>query len=163
MRAMVPRPTILCVLGLLAASGCEGKSATAAREPAPTAAAPVTENPAQALREDGPRVRFGELVVEGARDGGALTEVIAANAGRIQSCYAATLQQQPEVAGELGIRFFVTSDGTVPDAILSVAKITDRPLQRCLMETFKGLRFPAAQDADGTRVTLPIFFGEADG
>ena len=33
-------------------------------------------------------------------------------------------------------------------------------MQRCLMKTFKELRFAKNKDPIGTRITLPIFFGE---
>ena len=150
-------------------AGCQNESAPAS--PTPSVAADkdreatkdiVAEPPgaeSNGLRSDGPVVRFGELIVEGSRNGGELLDVISRNAGLIQDCYTATLATKPDVAGQLGIRFYVKPDGTVPDAILANAKITDRPLQRCLMTTFKGLRFPIMDTADGTRSTIPIFFG----
>ncbi|MEM6996175.1 MAG: AgmX/PglI C-terminal domain-containing protein [Myxococcota bacterium] len=150
-------------LSLLFVVGCQGKSAPA---PAPkgddeasTPASPANAEPsANGFRKDGPKVQFGELLLEGPRDGGELLQVVGQNVGLLQDCYAATLADTPDVAGELGIRFFIKGDGSVPDAILANAKITNRPLQRCLMKTFKTLTF-AATGHEG-KATLPIFFGD---
>lgn len=120
----------------------------------------TAETGASPLRADGPKVAFGELLVEGARNGNDLLKVIGTQAGKIQDCYAATLKEHPDVAGQLGIRFFVAADGTVPDAILHTGKITERSLQRCLMSTFKTFVFPELPGDPGTKATLPMVFGE---
>lgn len=148
---------------------CQGKSGAApegghgaADGKAEAKAAETTTKDAQTspLRPDGPKVAFGELLVEGARDGNDLLQVIGTQAGKIQDCYAATLKEHPDVAGQLGIRFFVAADGTVPDAILHTAKISERSLQRCLMSTFKTFVFPELPGDPGTKATLPMVFGE---
>ena len=143
---------------------CQGKSG-AAPDGEPKAADTKTaqtdtKTDASPLRPDGPKVAFGELLVEGARNGNDLLQVIGTQAGKIQDCYAATLEEHPDVVGQLGIRFFVAADGTVPDAILHTAKISERSLQRCLMSTFKTFVFPELPGDPGTKATLPMVFGE---
>lgn len=167
----------IAALCLVALPGCTGKEGVprsergqdshgvdkGAASPAPGAEAkPQAAEPAKAraLDPDGPKVRFGELVVEGPRNGGQLLEVIGSNAGAIQGCYSTTLVKHPEVAGELGIRFFVSAEGNVDDAILANSKITERSLQWCLMNMFKTFKFPVEPSGAATRATLPIFFGD---
>lgn len=147
-------------------AACQGKSGAAPQgghEAADGKAEPETaktDAETSPLRPDGPKVAFGELLVEGARNGNDLLQVIGTQAGKIQDCYAATLKEHPDVAGELGIRFFVAADGTVPDAILHTAKISERSLQRCLMSTFKTFVFPELPGDPGTKATLPMVFGQ---
>jgi len=159
----------LTAVTLVALAACQGKSGATsegehgeAKAGAKAAAADAKGDDAAAhpLRADGPKVAFGELLVEGARNGNDLLQVIGTQAGKIQDCYAKTLEEHPDVAGQLGIRFFVAADGTVPDAILHTAKISDRSLQRCLMATFKTFEFPKLDGDPGTKATLPMVFGE---
>lgn len=160
---------LVLTVTFVALTACQGKSGAAPQgghEVADGKAEAKAERTAEAdadtspLRPDGPKVAFGELLVEGARNGNDLLQVIGTQAGKIQDCYAATLKEHPDVAGELGIRFFVAADGTVPDAILHMGKITERSLQRCLMSTFKTFVFPELPGDPGTKATLPMIFGE---
>ena len=154
---------------LVALAACQGKSGAVPQGEHKSADAAAGSDAkadakrdadASPLRPDGPKVAFGELLVEGGRNGNDLLQVIGTQAGKIQDCYAATLKEHPDVAGQLGIRFFVAADGTVPDAILHTAKISDRSLQRCLMTTFKTFVFPELPGDPGTKATLPMVFGD---
>ena len=146
-------PVLLLALAALA---CQGKSNGGAKaEPKADAPAADEADPTG----DPALVHPGELLVEGERDGGSILQVIDAERGRLAHCYEQARKADATLAGELGIRFFIRADGTVPDAILHNASITDRTMARCLMNAFKTLKFPAA--AGDTKATLPLFFGNA--
>ena len=144
------------LLVALTAVACQGKSQGGTNDET-RADAPAVQ-PAEPTG-DPELVRLGELLVEGERDGGSILAVVHAERGTLAQCYEQARKADPTVAGELGIRFFIKADGTVPDAILHNAKITDRTMGRCLMNAFKTLQFPAA--AGDTKATLPMSFGDA--
>ena len=114
---LVSRLSAVTLVALVACQGKSGAAPQAHGEAKADAKAVAGEAKADAaahpLRADGPKVAFGELLVEGARNGNGLLQVIGTQAGKIQDCYAKTLEEHPDVAGQLGIRFFVAADGTV--------------------------------------------------
>ena len=160
----------LAGLGLLLGVGtaaCEGKKpADAGQGPGQGAKAEADGEASAAEREADAalqalvtEIRLGELLVEGPRDGGQMLEVISNAMPSIAACYREARGRDPSIAGALGIRFLVAADGSVPDAILDRFTITDRPMQRCLRDAFKAMKFPAG--VGETKATMPMDFGAA--
>jgi outer membrane biosynthesis protein TonB len=143
------RKYVFCALSLL---GCASQSAPPA-ETAPTETAPhaqasseSAENTEVPPEEAGglglsgtsaPERRIGSLPKESIRS------TIQAAHPQIETCYHTAREATPTLSGTLKLRFIINEKGGVESPqVHSESTITDRAMQRCMLDLFASLKFP---------------------
>ncbi len=87
----------------------------------------------------------------------AVEEVVAAGHGALLGCYESELATAPHFAAELEITWTISPDGHVTSAAITKQTIHHPRLERCLLATVSGWRFPAFTGEPAT-VTYPYYF-----
>jgi hypothetical protein len=136
---------------LVVCVACGGKGTSPEPAPSPEIVVPVSQD------DGGPRIEFGELVVEGPRDGGDVIQAANAGLAGLRKCYADRLAKDPELGeGEVSLRLFVATSGSVEDALLHNNKLTDHRVGTCMIGVAKTWKLPPVQQNEPTRVILPM-------
>ena len=156
----------LVVVAALAVSGCSGKApgggAEVDRKAEPEPAAPQVPAEPEVLTppsqdDGGPKIEFGELVLEGPRDGKPVIAAAYKGLKGLRKCYADRLAKNPELGGgEVSLRFLVATSGSVDDALLHNNKMSDHRVGTCMLTAVKTWKLPPVEHAEPTRVILPM-------
>ena len=91
-------------------------------------------------------------------DGNAIREVFQKSyRGRVELCYARGLERNPQLAGEVVIRFTIGLDGRVISAEVVHSTLPDKKVVNCIRRRFLVMRFPAPTGAPVT-VNYKLYF-----
>jgi hypothetical protein len=100
-----------------------------------------------------------KLVSSPALDKEVIRRVIARNIVDVRKCYEAAMQVWPEIAGEVSVRFAISSnEGLVLDARVAANSTGQPALGCCIARTVYGWRFPGNGSKGFTVVTYPFLF-----
>jgi hypothetical protein len=115
--------------------------------PSPPRPPPVDEEPTGKSSASEPRaLRKAEI-----------SRVVRGRAGAFRDCYDALLQVRPELAGRVKVGFTIAPSGAVGEVELLYSTLLFEPFERCILDTFRSLRFPASTKGM-KRVTWPLVF-----
>lgn len=143
----------------VAVAGCGGKS-DGAREPA-------------AEDDDGPRGRRGQapdigddepddgLQVEGLRgriDTYDIQQGVEPHAQAIDDCFTQNRGKRRWLGGQVELAFLVGADGAVQTVHMSQSNLGAWPVERCLLEVARGMRFVKPKGGPTAEFTLPLGF-----
>lgn len=67
--------------------------------------------------------------------------------GGIRRCYSEALARNPNLSGQLEVRFAVSPDGTVPVVEVTRSTLGDPAAERCVSSAIRELRFPRRTDS----------------
>lgn len=67
----------------------------------------------------------------------------AARTGQVKRCYAQALKRLPKLYGVVGVGMKVSPAGQVQERWITISTLGDPALERCLLDAFEGLTFPA--------------------
>ena len=90
-----------------------------------------------------PRIKSGDVVVQGSLDKAVITRVIRAHEAQVRYCYERRLMTTPGLAGRVSLRFAVAADGRVSSVTIDNDTVHDTELTACLVSRAKTWRFPS--------------------
>ena len=93
---------------------------------------------------------------QGPLDKDAIRRVIQQHMGEVRVCYDAELDKHPTLAGQIIVRFRISTAGAVTDPAVTQSTLNSPPVERCVTAGMKGWVFPKARAE--TTVTYPFIF-----
>ncbi|HYP89086.1 MAG TPA: AgmX/PglI C-terminal domain-containing protein, partial [Polyangiaceae bacterium] len=109
-----------------------------------------------------PKLQAGALAVSGRLPPEVIARIVRQNFGRFRLCYEQGLARNPNLQGQVNVRFTVNREGAVSSVGDGGSRLPDPAVLSCVMSTFNGLAFPAPEGGIVT-VTYPISFEPGGG
>ena len=107
-------------------------------------------------------IRWGpnesRLIRLGARDKSLINAVIQRTMNQIRYCYQRELTKQPDLAGEITVKFVVSATGSVSKAEIKSSTMGSPAVESCLVERFLHFRFPEPKGDGIVIVSYPLIF-----
>ncbi len=104
-------------------------------------------------------IKDDEGDISGQLDKELIRKVIRANMGQIRYCYEQQLQQNPNLAGKVAVRFMIGPDGRVQSAKVAESSTLNEPrLGECLTVRVRSWQFPSPKGGGNVVVTYPFVF-----
>ena len=101
-------------------------------------------------------LRLGDATTFGGLSKEVVRRTVAQHRGRIRYCYEAAMRTNPQLAGQLTLRWQITAQGNVQDTQVREDLLGDATLAACVQAVVRRMSFP---QADGvTAVTYPFVF-----
>ena len=75
-----------------------------------------------------------------------IQRIVRQNQGRFRACYEVGLRGNPSLAGRVAVRFVIGRDGSVTTANNGGSDLPDSGVVGCVVNSFRGLSFPAPED-----------------
>lgn len=91
-----------------------------------------------------------------------ITEVINQNMGSISQCYSDQLKTHPGLEGNVVMDIEIDRRGKVIKALVDSSDIAEKALEKCLVETIKGIQFARPNDRVSVRVRYPFHFKQSN-
>ncbi|MDF1564029.1 MAG: AgmX/PglI C-terminal domain-containing protein [Deltaproteobacteria bacterium] len=91
-----------------------------------------------------------------------IARVVRRHGAEFRYCYEKELQTTPGMAGEVAVKFVITSEGSVSTAKIARTTLQNERVERCLLQRFQRLRFPAPAGGGIVIVTYPFVFRTAE-
>jgi serine/threonine-protein kinase len=86
-----------------------------------------------------------------------IQKVVREHFGAMRGCYEAALRRSPKAEGKVAIAFEIDPAGEIFFARVNEGTLPDATAQKCVLELFRGLRFPPPSGGSAT-VVYPIAF-----
>lgn len=100
----------------------------------------------------------GEPHIVGGLSRTLIEQVIARHDNSIRYCYQRQLNQDPDLAGRLEVKFVIASDGTVTQVSLASSSLGNSLVETCVTGRFERMRFPTPSGGGIVVVRYPIRF-----
>lgn len=101
----------------------------------------------------------GEFSVEGGGlDRETVRRVIAANRGKIRTCYERALLASPKLLGRVSYKWAIAPTGPVVQAEIKQSTLDSSNLKACVLQVIREMVFPVAVNGLPTRVIYPFVF-----
>lgn len=94
----------------------------------------------------------------GALDRSLILRIIEHNREELRGCYTAALDDHPDLAGEVTLRFKISSIGLVSDVSVEESDLGESTVVDCLVEAMPDVRFPAGKGAGIVWVKMRLRF-----
>lgn len=102
-----------------------------------------------------PQVRMGAATVSGKLPAEVVRRIVRQNFGRFRMCYEQGLAKDPNLEGQLTVRFVIGRDGSVFDVVSAGSNLANDGVKSCVVSSFYGLSFPQPEDGIVT-VSYPL-------
>lgn len=126
-----------------------------ATDAAPLAAVEEEPDPAEPTGEK-PTVYFGRMVVKGSLSKEIILRILRRRVSALLGCYQRGLKRKPGLRGRVAVKFIISPTGLVQHASLDRSTLGDKQVERCVVETIKGTKFPSCGGGGIVIVTVPI-------
>ncbi len=103
----------------------------------------------------------GDAVMMGALDRAVIDAYIKRNIAKIRYCYEKELNKDPKLYGKVVINFIISKTGQVSSSKVQRASIQSEPVETCVAEQIRKIRFPAPKGGGIVVVTYPFVFKNA--
>jgi len=90
-----------------------------------------------------------------------IQQVVRAHSGQMRACYVLGLRRDPTLHGRIDTVFAIGRDGSTILAQIKSSTLPDKAVVDCVLDVFKGLRYPAPEGGIVT-VGYPIMFSPSD-
>ena len=87
-----------------------------------------------------------------------IRDTIHQHMGKVRFCYEKALTHQPELTGEVRLRFVIDREGRVEKPEVVAATLPDPEVGRCLVRALADIRFPPPTSGVAVTVTYPFVF-----
>jgi len=74
----------------------------------------------------------------------------------VRACYERALSHDPQLGGEVAVRFIVARDGRVTTVAIARSELGGGPVERCIVQQVKRWRFAARPEGDPMIVLYPF-------
>ena len=118
---------------------------------------PASADPASAPAACNPTARLAA----GRLDPAEIQKVVRAKFGSMRLCYEDALKRTPNAAGKVEIAFEIDRAGGIFFARVEEGTLPDAKAQKCVLELFRGLRFPPPVGGV-VSVIYPVVFSPGD-
>lgn len=92
------------------------------------------------------RMRQGMTNASGRIPPEVIQRIVRQNQGRFRACYEVGLRGNPSLAGRVAVKFVIGRDGSVTTANNGGSDLPDSGVVNCVVNSFRGLSFPAPED-----------------
>lgn len=135
------------------------ESATANTSPAANPAV----SPAASLGQKGqiPTASGGEPVVLGELSPDVISAVLKRNMNQVRYCYQRELTKDPDLGGEIVVKFVIASDGTVSQSTIQSTTMHNDAVESCINARILRMQFPEPKGGGIVIVTHPFTFFDA--
>jgi hypothetical protein len=99
-----------------------------------------------------------EALIDGGLDMDAVSEVIRRNMGQVRFCYEQGLQQDPSLAGRVGMDFTIGANGQVKVAHVGTTTLNSKQIEECVLLRLKSWKFPLPSGGVDVKVSYPFLF-----
>ena len=97
-------------------------------------------------------------VIMGALADTLIRPVLARNEEALLSCYDEGLRTDPDIKGELRIKFVVAADGSVSKTKVKSSELGSKTTEACILEQFQKMTFPKPKGGGVAVVIYPLIF-----
>lgn len=97
-------------------------------------------------------------VLVGALDKSLVDTVIKRNLNQIRHCYQRELNRQPQLEGQVVVKFVIAGDGTVSSAYTKHSTLGDATVETCINNRFMRMQFPEPKGGGIVIVNYPFVF-----
>jgi hypothetical protein len=108
-------------------------------------------------RARAPQVRHGRVTVSGRLPPEVVARIVRQNYGRFRLCYENGLRDNPNLQGQVGVRFVIGRDGAVGDARNGGSDLPDNRVVQCVVRAFMGLSYPQPESGIVTVMYTVLF------
>ena len=103
-----------------------------------------------------PTVVLGDLEIVGQLDRVRIERVAQGNLPELRHCYELELQADPDLEGQVSVRFVITGDGSVASAMVMESDINNASLHDCVTRRIGRWQFPASRSNNIVIVSGPL-------
>ncbi|MBX2801373.1 MAG: TonB family protein [Myxococcales bacterium] len=100
----------------------------------------------------------GEIQAIGQLTAAEIDEVVRNHMAQIRYCYQRQLQRNPGLVGKVVVKFTIASDGSVAEAKIRSSSLDNPDVDRCLINRFMRMNFPAPRGNGIVLVSYPFLF-----
>ena len=97
-------------------------------------------------------------ITMGGMDKRLVDEVVRRHLSQIRHCYQRVLPQQPDLAGQVSIRFIIARDGSVSSAAVKSSSLGSAQVETCITQRFMKMTFPEPRGGGIVIVVYPFMF-----
>jgi len=108
-------------------------------------------------------ITSSEPVVQGSLDPALIRKVIQSNLAKIKFCYESQLTMNPNLAGQVKVRFVIAGTGRVADAKVDTSSIGNATVEQCVVGRVRTFVFPKPKGGGTVIVAYPFIFKSAGG
>ncbi|HFE44459.1 MAG TPA: AgmX/PglI C-terminal domain-containing protein, partial [Nannocystis exedens] len=113
-------------------------------------------------RRPGPRIRQGQVIVQGALDREIIRRIIRSHINEIRYCYQRRLVQDPSLAGKVILNFVIDAEGKVADSKIKSSTLRDVQVGTCMARSARRWKFPDPLGGGIVRITYPFVFAPSE-
>ena len=84
-----------------------------------------------------------------------VSKIVSAYMGQIKYCYERQIQKEPNLKGDIVVKFNIANQGSVDKAVVSTSTLESPTVKSCVTGVVKRMPFPAS---GSTQVTIPLHF-----
>ncbi|HOW50703.1 MAG TPA: TonB family protein [bacterium] len=103
----------------------------------------------------------GQAVIMGALDRAVIDSYIKRNIAKIRWCYEKELNKNATLFGKVVVNFIISKTGQVSSSKVQRASIQSEPVETCVADQIRKIRFPAPKGGGIVVVTYPFVFKNA--
>ncbi len=85
-----------------------------------------------------------------------IDKVVSANKHRIQACFEAGLQTDPDISGRVNLKFVIGNTGAVSKSEVKETTLNHAETEACMVDVAKSLQFPKPEGGGIVIVTYPF-------
>jgi Ca-activated chloride channel family protein len=105
-----------------------------------------------------PKIRNGTASVSGGLPPEVVQRIVRQNFGRFRLCYENGLRTNPNLQGDLEVRFAITPAGEASNVHHAKSELADANVVMCVVAAFNGLSFPQPEGGVVVNVLYPLTF-----
>jgi TonB family protein len=107
---------------------------------------------------DSVQVSSGDPIILGALDRELIDAVIRRHMNQVRYCYQRELTRDPNITGEVVVKFEIAADGTVTSAEVKSTTMNHEAVQSCVVGRFMRMQFPGPKGGGIVIVSYPLVF-----
>ena len=105
-----------------------------------------------------PQVTTGDAIVLGAVDKPVIDRIVGQHLAQIRYCYQRELSKDPELLGDIIVKFVIAKDGAVSSASTKKSTMGNPIVEKCVNSRFMRMRFPRPTGGGIAIVSYPFRF-----
>jgi len=103
-----------------------------------------------------PRVRQGKATVGPALDRDIIRRIVRAHINEVRHCYNQGLARDPDLSGDVKVKFTIAATGKVQSASVKSTTLSDPNVANCVAKAVKRWKFPKPHGGAKVNVTYPF-------
>ncbi len=103
-----------------------------------------------------PKIRTGSATVKGSLSKDVIRRIVSRHINELKFCYERQLARNPELNGQIVVKFIIAANGRVQTAAVASSTIGDVRIENCIVQAIKRWQFPTVPGGGVAVVKMPF-------